>query len=664
VVEGDWLILEQGDRVPADALLIEAHNLEADESLLTGESTTVTKFVLDLEGGSVGDPTISSPARVYASTLITRGTGHALVCATGPRTRIGQIGLSLASTPEQQPRLRVQTARIVQLCGMGGGAVALLIVLLYGLLRGNWIDALLAGIAAGMSLLPEEFPVVLTVFLAMGAWRISQVGVLTRRAAAIEALGSATILCTDKTGTLTENRMAIAALWLPTGEAAQVEGSISDHPAAFHTLVEMGLLASASVPVDPMEVAFHESGQDIVGSADARSGWALVHSYGLSPDLLAMSNVWQQHESSPDCIVAAKGAPEAIASLCRLDEHARKCLTDAVDVMADKGIRVLGVARAKAVHGSLPQSQTDHCFELVGLVGLTDPVRPDVPDAIARCRSAGIRIIMITGDHAATAVAVARQIGLTGATIVTGGELSLLDDLALAERLKTDSVFARVLPEQKLRIVQVLKASGEVVAMTGDGVNDAPSLKAADIGIAMGKRGTDVAREAAAIVLLNDDFGSIVKAIALGRRIYDNIRKAMGFIFAVHVPIAGLALLPLITGWPLLFGPVHIAILEMIIDPVCATVFEAEHEEGSIMQRPPRDPDTPLLTRTSIASSIGGGLIGFTMLAILFLVLSHAGLAEDMVRSLVFFALIGVILALILASRSFGTTLADALKGT
>ncbi|CAN5141881.1 HAD-IC family P-type ATPase [soil metagenome] len=662
VVRGDLLMLEQGDRVAADALLISAGDFQADESLLTGESVPVSK----VQAPDGREPTGQRPGGedqpyVYAGSLVTRGRGMACVVATGPFSEIGRIGQSLVSLKTEPPRLRQETARIVRLCAVGGIAVAGLVVLLFGLFRGGWIDALLAGIAIGMSMLPEEFPVVLTIFLAMGAWRIAQVGVLTRRAAAIEALGSATVLCTDKTGTLTENHMAVAALWLASGDVLKFDASGQLDP-RFHVLIETSVLASAPRPVDPMEVAFHEAGAGVADIQQHQAKLTLVHAYGLQPDLLAMSNIWLEPGDDARCLVAAKGAPEAIAGLCQLSSDDRKRLMSEVEEMAGRGMRVLGVASTSAPAGEAwRESQRGYCFTLIGLIGLADPIRAGVPAAIAECRNAGIRVVMITGDYAATARAIATQAGIIDGDVLTGAELATLDDGQLAARLKSTSVFARIMPEQKLRIVTAFKTDGEVVAMTGDGANDAPSLRAAHIGIAMGKRGTDVAREAAAVVLLDDDFGSIVKAVRLGRRIYDNIRKAMAFIFAVHVPIAGLALLPLLTGLPILFGPIHIALLEMIIDPVCALVFEAEREEVNLMQCPPRDPQERLFSMAMIGWSVLQGGLSLAMVAAVYLGGLYLGLGDTHVRALTFFALIAVVLALILANRSFDTSLLHAL---
>ncbi|SDA96122.1 cation-translocating P-type ATPase [Mesorhizobium qingshengii] len=665
VVRGDLVVLGEGDRVPADARLVQSQDLQSDESLLTGESVPVRKIAAD------GAPplTESRPGGddlpfIFSGSLIVRGSGLGEVLATGPRSEIGKIGHSLSSMETEPPRLQAQMRRVVRIFALVGGAVSVVAVLLYGLLRGGWLDAVLAGIALGMSMLPEEFPVVLTIFMAMGAWRISQARVLTRRAAAIETLGSATILCTDKTGTLTENRMTIAELRSADGKSFRMaDRPGTDLPAAFADLVETGVLASAQIPFDPMEIAFHKLGKerlsrhDILGNPD----WRPVHAYPLRPGLLAMSNVWQSTGGDGNSLVAAKGAPEAIGALCHLNAKDFKALKGSVEAMATEGLRVLGVARGSHRGTDLPETQHDFEFEFLGLVGLTDPLRASVPEAVSDCRSAGIRVMMITGDYPATAKMIARQAGLDAKSVVTGSEMQALGDDELARRLKTATVFARIMPEQKLRIVNALKASGEIVAMTGDGVNDAPSLKAANIGIAMGGRGTDVAREASSIVLLDDDFGSIVKAIRLGRRIFDNLRKAMGFIFAVHVPIAGLSLLPLLFGLPILFGPIHIAFLEMVIDPVCSLVFEAESEEDDVMRRPPRNPDSPLFSGALIRWGLVQGTLAFALLAGIYLFALKQGMAENEIRALTFFSLVLTIVGLIFVNRSFSASLRTAL---
>jgi Ca2+-transporting ATPase len=652
VVREDILILEQGDRVAADAVLLEAMDLEVDESLLTGESLPVAKSL----SGPSGEV---EPARIYAGTLVARGGGVARATATGIATEIGKIGQSLARLEFEPSTLRRQTATIVRLCAIGAIAVAVAVVLLYGLLRGVWLEALLAGIAVGMSMLPEEFPVVLTIFLAMGAWRIGQAGVLARRSAAIETLGAATVLCSDKTGTLTENRMALAEMWLASGEGFRCSGE-RPIPPAFHTLVEVARLASPAMPSDPMELALLEA-EAALTAPGGLTDRSLAKSHGLSPELLATTNVWTL-DGAEGFLVATKGAPEAIALLCQLSPEAHRVVMAAVDEMAARGIRVLGVATATHDAVAPAASPRDYRFELAGLVGLADPLRPGVPAAVAECRAAGIKVVMITGDHAATARAIAREAGIAEGEVLTGAELDALDESALSDRLEHISVYARILPQQKLRIVEAMKANGEIVAMTGDGVNDAPSLKAANIGVAMGKRGTDVAREAASIVLLDDDFGTVVHAIRLGRRIYDNIRKAVGFIFSVHVPIAGLAILPFVAGLPLILGPIHIALIELIIDPVCALAFEAEPDECDVMRRKPRSPSERLLDLGSIGLSVLQGGLAFLMCGAICVVAANEGAAPDQVRALGFFSLIAGILVLIFVNRSFGRSIVEAFR--
>jgi Ca2+-transporting ATPase len=523
------------------------------------------------------------------------------------------------------------------------------------LLRGSWLQATLGGIALGMSLLPEEFPLVMTVFMAMGAWRISQARVLTRRASAIETLGATTVLCTDKTGTLTENRMIVVSI--SCADESWDRDSRGPMSQPIKDILESAFLASAKEPTDPMDVAVHaiasaHNGTGIAGMIDR----SLIRAYGLRPDLFAVANVIV---SKPDggARAYAKGALEAISELCRLSPERLAAIRNQVDNLAARGVRVLGVARSSGMEITqvelLPDSLRGFEFEYVGLIGFADPLRSTVPSAVGECRSAGIRVVMITGDYPATARAIGRQAGLDATQVLSGDEIEAMTDETLGVHVKDTSIFARIRPGQKLRIVQSLKANGEIVAMTGDGVNDAPAIKAAHIGIAMGGRGTDVAREASAIVLLDDDFGSIVKTIRLGRRIYDNLRKAIEYIVAVHIPIAGLALLPLLLGLPLILTPIHIAFLEMIIDPACSMVFEAEGEETNVMRRPPRDPTSPLLLPRRIMWALLQGLFALGILAAVLISAARMGMPEPDLRALVFTSLVLINMGLILVNRSF-----------
>ncbi|MGD9880007.1 MAG: cation-translocating P-type ATPase [Reyranella sp.] len=655
VVRGDVIAVLEGDRVAADAVLLAAREIMVDESLLTGESVAVHKSAA-LHRAALERPGGEGTPFVYSGTLVVRGEGLAVVAATGPRTELGRIGQSLRRIAPEPPRLQTETRALVRIFAAVGIAATLLVIVLYGLVHGDWLQAVLGGIALGMSMLPEEFPLVLTAFMVMGAWRLSRARVLTRRATAIEMLGAATVLCTDKTGTLTENRMAIAELRTPALHWRRDDGQ--PVPQALATMIEAAMLASAAQPTDPMEKAIAElAGATTEGGA----GRTLARHYGLRPTLLAMTNAWRQ-DGAAGCDIRAKGAPEAIGALCRLGEDDLAWLRRSVDEMARRGVRVLGVAAASHGEVALPDSPTGFTFEFLGLVGFSDPLRANVPAAIAECRSANVRVIMITGDYPATARAIAEQAGLEAGAPIDGTELAGLDQEALRQRLRTTSVFARIMPEQKLRLVEALKADGEIVAMTGDGVNDAPALKAAHIGIAMGGRGTDVAREASSIVLLDDDFGSIVRTIRLGRRIYDNLRKASAYIVALHVPIAGLALLPLLFGLPFMLTPVHIAFLEMVIDPACSIVFEDETEERDLMRRPPRPASSRLLSPAMALWGVLQGALALAALAGVLLLGIGRGMPDDELRALMFTSLVLVNVGLILINRTFSSSLLAAVR--
>jgi Ca2+-transporting ATPase len=663
LVRGDVVKIAEGDRVPADLLLRRGTALAVDESLLSGESVPATKHA---DGkatalGAVGE----SSAALWSGTLVVGGRGVAEVMATGARSELGRIGASLVSVEKERTPLQREVDLVVKRMAVLGIAASAIVVVATGLTGTDWLHAILAGITLAMSLLPEELPVVLTVFLALGAWRIAKSRVLTRRVTSVETLGAVHVLCTDKTGTLTENRMTIQVL-----RTAELEHVIDDGelPEEVHALVEVGILASPRDPFDPMEKAFHALGQKRLGGTEhLHPSWEAVREYPLTAELLAVTYAWRPSDGaggatgsagsaadgatgSAGLVVATKGAPEAIFELCHLDDDTAKVWRERVDAMAARGLRVLGVARSRGTLVKEPSHPHELDLDLVGLVGLADPLRADVAEAIATCRTAGIRVLMITGDHALTARAIATEAGLADGEVTTGPEIEAMDDEALAKRLATATVIARAVPAHKLRIVRALRASGAIVGMTGDGVNDAPALKAADIGIAMGKRGTDVAREAAALVLVEDDFGSIVDAVRIGRRIYDNLRKAVGYILAVHIPIAGVALVPALLGWgPLLF-PAHVVFLELIIDPTCSVVFEMEPAEEGVMKRPPRGRDEHLFEWRRILFSAAHGIT--VLLGALSMLWWHADASLELRRTLAFVVLVAGNLTIVVASRS------------
>jgi Ca2+-transporting ATPase len=658
VVPGDILLLEEGDRVAADALLIDAHDLSADESLLTGESAPVLKPASAVSPPAGTRPSGEDGPLVYAGSMIVQGGGVARVTATGPDTAMGRIGRALATIEEPESPLQRQTARLVRRLAAVAAAVSLLAAGLYWVTRGALIEAVLAGLALAMSILPEEFPVILTVFMAMGAWRIARRHVLTRRIGVIETLGSATVLCVDKTGTLTENRMTVSRIASADGVRDATDIAAGNLTAAERLLVETAVLASEERPFDPMERALHRLGSSALTDSPAKDR-SLVHEYPLSAELPVMTHVWTGAALSP--LIAAKGAPESVASLCRLDDDDRASIAREAETMAREGLRVLGVARAQHPGAPWPRTPGEFEFRWIGLVAFADPLRKSVPKAVQECHTAGIRVLMITGDFPATALAIARQAGLPAHRAPSGAELAAVEPHVLRAAVREASVFARIAPEQKLAIVKALLANGEIVAMTGDGVNDAPALKAAHIGIAMGSRGTDVAREAASLVLLDDDFASIVAAVELGRRIYGNVKKAMCYALAVHVPIAGMALLPLLAGWPLAFGPVHIVFMELIIDPACSIVFEVEPAERDMMRRPPRPADEALFSMATILSSLAQGAAVLAVIGGLYAYWQYSGVPSSAARTMAFVTLIGGNLGLILANRSSAPRLATRL---
>ncbi|WP_445248200.1 cation-translocating P-type ATPase [Microcoleus sp. OTE_8_concoct_300] len=671
VVREDILVLAEGDRVPADAIVLSCSNFSTDESLLTGESLPVRKVA------AVGNVEMARPGGdelpfVFSGTLVVQGQGIAKVQAIGPKTEMGKIGKALQKVKSEPTPLQQEMNRLVSRLFGIALLLCVAIVVIYGFTRGDWLKGFLAGITLAMAILPNEFPVVVTIFLALGAWRICQNHVLARRTSAVETLGSATVLCVDKTGTLTQNIMAVQQLFAYNQEENSQPYNLELHsqeplPESVHELVEFSILASQRDPFDPMEKAFKQLGDRALANTEhLHNDWKLLREYPLSPDLLAMSHVWQSADSK-QYEIAAKGAPEAIADLCHFTPEQQQIIAAQIKKMAEQGLRVLGVAKASLIdapppflppHPSLspdrlPDKQHDFPFQFLGLVGLSDPVRPTVAAAIKECYTAGIRVVMITGDYPETAQTIARQVGLMQmGAIVTGAELDRMSDDELQQRIQSTNIFARAVPEQKLRIVNALKSKGEIVAMTGDGVNDAPALKSAQIGIAMGQRGTDVARESAALVLLEDDFSSIVQAVKLGRRIFDNLRTAMAYLLAIHIPIAGMSLIPVLFKLPLVLLPVHVAFLHLIIDPACSIVLEAEPAEPTVMKRPPRNSKEPLFGKKTVGLAVlqGGGIL-VIVLAIYGTSL-YLGEGELNARALTFTALILANLGLILSASS------------
>lgn len=638
VVPGDILLLAEGDRVVADSKLISNSSLEFDESLLTGESIPVAK--------SIGEV-------AFTGSLVVRGHGEARVIATGTQTELGKIGKSIESIPYQRTHLQESIDRIVKTIGVIALLTVVAILLIYGSTRGDWLEGGIAAIAAAMALIPEEFPVILTLFMALGAWRMAKVKVIARQAPAIEALGSVTVLCVDKTGTLTRNEMTLSE--------AQIGDEILAHDhiltdERFERLVRIASLAAPITPFDPMDRAFRA----LSPLEKASQGLTSLRELPVTKERMAYIHYWQQQNS---LLIAAKGAPEHIAALCNVDEDQLNLLNERVAAAGQRGLRVLAVAVAvgESLNSHLQPEELD--FEILGLTFLKDPIRDGVPQSVAECVTAGIRAIMITGDHPTTARAIANEIGLNHPDhVITGKEIAELTDQELTKEVRDCQVFARVTPNDKLRLIRALQSNGEVVSMTGDGINDAPALRAADIGIAMGQRGTDVAREAAHLIITDDDFTSIVAGIRRGRAIYANIQKAMTYVIAIHIPIFGMALVPvLVADWPLILVPALIAFHEVIIDPASSIAFEVESPDPKIMEQPPRAPTSGIFDRKGISLALLQGLSVFVLVFTIFLTNINGEESDSRVRSLTFAALVIANVLLILANRSRTLTLWETL---
>ena len=637
VVPGDIIILSEGDRVVADAELVTVSSLEFDESLLTGESIPITKSTGEI---------------AFTGSLAVRGHGRARVIATGNETELGKIGKSIESIPYTRTHLQQSIDSIVKAIGGIALLTVIAIVIIYGVTRGSWLEGGIAAIAAAMALIPEEFPVILTLFMALGAWRMARVRVIARQAPAIEALGSVTVLCVDKTGTLTRNEMTVSEVQIdhrviPAHAAVDSEDGFE--------LLRIASLAAPKTPFDPMDKAFRALVEIEVITEELIS----VAEFPVIKERLAYIHIWRQ---GPSLLVAAKGAPEHIAKLCGIEGVAVEEINQRVTTAGEKGLRVIAVATAVGEAGKT-ESIEGFEFRFLGLTFLKDPIREGVPASVRECVTAGIRTIMITGDHPTTARSIAQEIGLHHPNdVLTGSQLSLLSDDELSEHVRRCQVFARVTPGDKLRLIRALQANGEVVAMTGDGINDAPALRAADIGIAMGGRGTDVAREAAHLIITDDDFTSIVAGIRRGRAIYANIQKAMTYVIAIHIPIFGMALVPvLVADWPLILVPALIAFHEVIIDPASSIAFEVESPDPKIMSQPPRKPHSGVFDRKEILLALLQGFSIFTLVFVIFLGNIASDTPEEKVRSLTFATLVIANVILILINRSRTLTLWEAL---
>ncbi len=648
IVPGDLAYLNEGDYIPADSYLLNAINVEVNESILTGESIPVIK---------------KSGDKLFSGTTVVKGHAVACVHSIGQNTEIGKIGKIITEDEKNLSRLEIETHHLVKKLSIIAIALCLFVIIFYSLTNHDWIKGSLIGISLAMAILPNELPAVLTIYFAIAAWRLSKYKVLTRKVSSIENLGSITVLCVDKTGTLTMNQMAIQKIYSHNEVIDLSENKESTLPEAFHEVLEYGILASRKDPFDPMEIAFTVAGNRYLQNTEhLHHDWDLEKEYPLTPELLSVTHAWNTHQGK-GLAIGVKGSPEAIIDLCHMNESDKKKIQDAAEEMASNGLRILGVAKSYIADDKLPEIQHDFTFDFLGLVGIADPIRPGIKESIDECRGAGIRVIMLTGDHPVTAKSIATKIGLRNPdNVVTGVQLETIPDSDLSDLLKNISVFSRIMPEQKLRLVEALKKNNEIVAMTGDGVNDAPALRSAHIGIAMGERGTDVARESSDIVLLNDDFSSIIESIRCGRRVYINIKNALIYLFSIHIPIAGMSVLPVVFGTPLVLLPAHIAFLHLIIEPVSSIAYEGEESTENVMKQAPRLSTDSLFNFDLWYVSSIKGVILFVTLAAVYLISLWRKQGEADARTLVVTTLILSNTLLIFLNRGASVSLKSKFK--
>ncbi len=602
LVPGDLMMICEGVKIPADGVVVQCADLCVDESSLTGEAEGVRKTTADK-----AEPTTDYWRKdyCYAGTLVTQGTATVKVDKIGSQTEYGKIGLGIASAKNEDTPLQKQTGKLIKTCAIIAGILFLLVGIFTWInisdhdFADRIIESILSGVTLAMAMIPEEFPVILTVFLSMGAWRLAKKNSLVRKLPSVETLGAVSVLCVDKTGTITMNRMTLQETWVASGDE--------------HTLIETMGLGCETDAYDPMEKAMLRFCEDHGITKKNLFENELVTEYAFTNELKMMGHVWRRNDG---IVIAAKGSPERILTVCEMTDAERSMAEEKINTLSSEGLRVIAIAKGNPESDNdIPDCITDCRLTLLGLVGLADPPRESVKNDIAVCKKAGIRVVMITGDNGITASAIAQKIGMPHINhIITGDMLNDMSDEELREAVKEVSVFSRVIPEHKMRIVRAFKENGEIVAMTGDGVNDAPALKYADIGIAMGKRGSEVSREAADLILMDDNFTTIVETVRDGRRIYDNIRKAVGYVFTIHIPIALASLLAPFLGISpasLLLLPLHVVLLEVLIDPTCSIVLERQPAESDIMERKPRDSKEKLLTARTLIKSVMQGLCVF-----------------------------------------------------
>lgn len=649
VVVGDVVVVSEGELIPADGTLLQIHDFSVNESILTGEAFAVHKELQNAENN-----------QVFQGALVQSGQGVFETTAVGQHTRLGKIGTSLATIETEKTPLQLQIDQFVKRMAAVGAVIFVLIWGINYFQSGDILGSLLKGLTIAMSVLPEEIPVAFATFMALGAWRLMQQGIIVKQTQTVEALGSATVICTDKTGTITENKMALHRLYVNASDAVLGENQWQNAPA--RRLIEVAMWASEPAPFDPMEKALHQAYRQST-EKDERSEFRLVHEYPLSGKPPMMTHVFENQFGKR--IIACKGAPEALLRHSTLSDEAKEKVHRQVAAFAADGLRMLGVGVSSFEGKTFPENQQELAFEFLGLVGFYDPPKPNIAKVFKQFYDAGIQLKIITGDNSLTTEAIAKQAHFKNTTPpLTGEELLRLSPEEAEKRIADTTLFTRMFPEAKLKIINTLKAQQQIVGMTGDGVNDGPALKAAHIGIAMGKRGSEIAKQASSLILVDDDFGKMVDAVAAGRKIYNNLKKAIQYIISIHIPIILTVALPLVLGWvyPAIFTPVHVIFLELIMGPTCSIVYENEPLEKRSMQQPPRPMTTTFLNLRELSISIVQGLMITAGTLFLYQYSVRQGYAEDQTRTMVFATLVIANIFLTLANRSFYDSVIESFK--
>ena len=639
IVVGDCIQAEEGAFIAADGIILQSNDFSVNESILTGESLSVIKNEEN------------ENKQVFQGTIVASGLAICHVTAIGNQTQLGKIGKSIATIGIEKTPLQIQIGNFVKKMSLVGLVIFIIVWAINYYNSHEILGSLLKALTLAMSIIPEEIPVAFTTFMALGSWRLMKMGVIAKQTKTVETLGSATVICTDKTGTITQNKMSLAQWYTFSNDSIENPKEILNEEE--QELIRLSMWSSEPIPFDAMEIALHDT-YTKMNIKDERPDFKLVHEYPLSGKPPMMTHVFESKNGTQ--IIAAKGAPEALIACSRLSETETKRINDVIELMAKEGYRVLGVGVTHLSGNSYPKTQQEFIFDFKGLIAFYDPPKENITSVFEALYNAGIQVKIVTGDNALTTATIAKKVGFRNPEFsLNGDELMAMDDATLKLKVMETTIFTRMFPEAKLKIIKALKDNNQIVAMTGDGVNDGPALKSAHIGIAMGKKGTEIAKDAANLILVDDDISKMVDAVAMGRKIYINLKKGIQYIISIHIPIILIVFIPLALGWvyPNIFSPVHIIFLEIIMGPTCSIIYENEPMERNLMVLKPRPFTTTFFNLKEITISIVQGLAITLGLLFIYQYGIRENYSETVVRTTIFLTLIASNIFLTLANRSF-----------